>query len=282
MMTTRTRRNPSVLLAAAAAVFLAGCESDDFVNDLFDDTEPPEETSLEPTYISGIEEIEIDYSPERRIIAELSPEDLALHARTVYAALDSSEPDAARLWESMQSGAEGLIVVTDTWRLNTEDGLVCRYFNDTVKFRGQTEKVADAACKRDGTWWWLRGDPGLAVLEGVPVSFDYYVIQSGGTLSDVANVTGVPEDELIRLNPTLQAASPREPKFGFPKLAPDKLRAVDALSIRRPQPSSAPFWLCLSGQQHVDRHTTRASIGPVDTHVCQQTHVDDQIVIVNP
>ncbi len=216
MMTIRMRRNRSVLLAAAAAVFLAGCESDDFVNDLFDETEPPEEESLEPTYITGIEDVEIDYSPQRRIIAELSPEDLALHARTVYAALDSSEPDAARLWESMQSGAEGLIVVTDTWRLNTGDGQVCRYFNDTVKFRGQTEKVADAACKRDGTWWWLRGDPGLAVLEGVPVSFDYYVIQSGGTLADVANVTGVPEDELIRLNPDLSGSLPQGTEVRLP------------------------------------------------------------------
>ena len=215
-MTDRMRHILSMLLVTMAPAFLFGCESDDFVTDLFDDPEATDESMTGDNGTATIETETIEFSTQRRLIAELSSEDLALHARTVYAAIDSDDPDAARLWESMQSNAEGLIVVTDTWRLNDEDGQVCKYFTDTLKFRGQTEKVADAACWRDGTWWWLRGDPRFAVLEGLPVATDYYVIKSGGTLGDVANVTGVPEDELMRLNPDLSGSLPMGTEVRLP------------------------------------------------------------------
>jgi surface antigen len=215
-MTERMRQFLTVLLVAMAPAFLFGCESDDFMTDLFDDPDASEETMTGATETVTIETEVVEFSPGRRLITELSPEDLALHARTVYAALDSDEPDAARLWESMQSDAEGLIVVVDTWQLSDADGLLCRYIHDTVKFRGQTEKVADAACWRDGTWWWLRADPGFAVLEGLPIAIDYYVIQNGGTLADVANVTGVPEDELMRLNPDLSGNLPMGTEVRLP------------------------------------------------------------------
>jgi surface antigen len=216
-MTNRVRQVFAVLLVTIAPAFLFGCESDDeFMSNLFDELDPGDEATSETADTVTVETETIEFSSRRRLITELSPEDLALHARTVYAALDSAEPDAARLWQSRQSGAEGLIVVVDTWQLNDEDSQVCRYFHDTLTFRGQTEMVADAACRRDGTWWWLRRDPGLAVLEGVPVAIDYYVIRSGGTLADVASVTGVPEDELMRLNPDLSGDLPSGTEVRLP------------------------------------------------------------------
>ena len=55
-----------------------------------------------------------------------------------------------------------------------------------------------------------------AVLEGVPVSLRFYEIKTGGTLADVANVTGVPEDELIRLNPDLSGFLPQGTQVRLP------------------------------------------------------------------
>lgn len=215
-MTDRLRNMLSIVLVAVTPVFLFACESDNFMSDIFDEMEIPEE-SAEPAQEVTVTEVEvIEISPSRRLIAELSTEDLSLHARTVYAALDSSEPDAARLWESRQSEAEGLIEVVDTWQISDGDGTVCRYFYDTLKFRGLTEKVSDAACKHDGTWWWLRSNPNFAVLEGVPVSINLYVVKTGGTLTDVANVTGVPEDELMRLNPDLSGFLPQGTEVRLP------------------------------------------------------------------
>jgi len=215
-MTDRLRRVLSVALVAVAPAFLFACESDDFMNNIFDEMDVPDESAEPAGDTTAMEAEVIEISPKRRLIAELSAEDLALHARTVYAALDSSEPDAARLWESPRSGAEGLIEVVDTWQVSDGNGTVCRYFYDTLNFRGQTEKVGDAACKRDGTWWWLRSNPNYAVLEGVPVALTFYEIKTGGTLADVANVTGVPEDELMRLNPDLSGFLPQGTQVRLP------------------------------------------------------------------
>ena len=217
-MTDRLRQMLSIVLVATAPTFLFACESDDFMSDIFDDMDIPDDsTETETVTETTVTEVEVvEISPGRRLITELSAGDLSLHARTVYAALDSSEPDAARLWESRESDAEGLIEIIDNWPISDGEDSVCRYFYDTVNFRGQTEKVADAACWHDGTWWWLRTDPGFAVLEGIPVALDFYVIQTGGTLADVANVTGVPEDELMRLNPDLSGTLPKGTEVRLP------------------------------------------------------------------
>jgi hypothetical protein len=215
-MAVRLRNMKPVALAMLMSVFLFGCESDDFMDDLFE--EPVEETQPQPAADTGVlvESETVEVSSQRRLFEELSSEDISLHARTVYAALDSDEPEPARLWESRMSEAEGLIEVVDTWEVSDGGGLVCRYFYDTLKFRGQTEKVADAACWREGTWWWLRADPNYAVLEGVPGAINVYVVKSGGSLADVANVTGVPEDELMRLNPDLRGYLPQGTEVRLP------------------------------------------------------------------
>ena len=140
--------------------------------------------------------------PDRTLFARLAPQDLALHAKTVVEALETRDQGQPHGWQGSEPGLHGVVTVVETRGLE-EGRLVCRSFYDELTFRGERQKVGDVACWHDGGWLWLREEPVWPVAEGLPLRFDHYEVKHGGTLFDVADVSGVSVEELQRLNPDL-------------------------------------------------------------------------------
>ena len=155
-------------------------------------------------------------SPDRSLFARLAPQDLESHAKAVLEALETAEQARPHRWQGSEPDVGGSITVARTHGLENDGQLVCRYVYDRLTFRGREETVDDTACWAKGDWYWLRKEPNWPVAKGLPLPFDYYVIKSGGTLSDVARVSGTALDELKRLNPHLSGRLGKGSKVRLP------------------------------------------------------------------
>jgi len=155
-------------------------------------------------------------APDRSLFARLAPQDLDSHAKAVLEALETAEQARPHRWQGVEPDVGGSVTVARTRGLENDGQLVCRYFYDTLTFRGREETVGDTACWAKGGWHWLRKEPNWPVKDGLPLPFDYYIIKSGGALSDVARVSGTELEELKRLNPHLSGRLGKGTKVRLP------------------------------------------------------------------
>ncbi|MEM7171474.1 MAG: hypothetical protein AAF530_14990 [Pseudomonadota bacterium] len=129
----------------------------------------------------------------------LNMRDKAEHARAVHIALETlgSAPVA---WVGQE--ASGEITVEETSDLKNE--IVCRRFHDRLIIDNEPRDVRDIACWV-GEWAYV-GDapPLLPVLEPAFAQLNrVYTVKRGGTLRDVANVTGADHEGIRLFNPGL-------------------------------------------------------------------------------
>ena len=120
------------------------------------------------------------------------------HARALHAALETYDHDVGHPWAGGE--ASGVVIVVETRRV---EGVMCRAFRDQINVVGAASQAMDIACWGDG-WTYHRSGGGPTVL--VPAFAEagrIYTVRSGGSLADVARVTGARLAELEVLNPAM-------------------------------------------------------------------------------
>ena len=151
--------------------------------------------------------------PEARAAWDgLPARDRAAHARAVHIALETLGSGPVT-WAGPRASGEITVEATS----DLDEPVVCRRFHDRLILDGRPRDVRNYACWL-GQWVYVRDLPPLVpvLAPAFAVSDRVYTVKRGGSLADVARVTGTDLQRLEILNPVLPDQLPPGTKVLLP------------------------------------------------------------------
>jgi surface antigen len=88
------------------------------------------------------------------LYAALTEEDVAYAVEAMQVALESGRNGAETAWSNRRTGHRGSFVPVNL--VQTEDGVLCRDYRETIVIGEQSATYRNAACRdEDGAWEWV-------------------------------------------------------------------------------------------------------------------------------
>mgnify|MGYP000303298159 CR=1 FL=1 len=93
-------------------------------------------------------------APDAGLYLQMSDADIARAGAAMQRLLESQPDGATAEWQGSQSGSSGSLRLVETFQ--TDRGVFCRRYDETLTLGGETESYRRTACRNeDGRWVWI-------------------------------------------------------------------------------------------------------------------------------